>query len=75
MILTEISDIRSRINEEIKSLQETKSRFRPSLTIVQVGSRPDSSTYVRMKLKAAVEANIICELRNLPDDISEGEVS
>jgi methylenetetrahydrofolate dehydrogenase (NADP+)/methenyltetrahydrofolate cyclohydrolase/formyltetrahydrofolate synthetase len=42
--------------------------------IIQVGSRPDSSTYVRMKLRAAVEANITCELKNFPEDITETEL-
>ena len=42
--------------------------------IIQVGDRPDSSAYVRMKLKAAREANIDCELRRFPEDITEGEI-
>jgi methylenetetrahydrofolate dehydrogenase (NADP+)/methenyltetrahydrofolate cyclohydrolase/formyltetrahydrofolate synthetase len=39
-----------------------------------VGDRSDSSTYVRMKLKAAVEANIDCELVQLPEDTSESDL-
>lgn len=67
-------DIRAQISREIEQIQATKRRFRPALVIVQVGSRPDSTTYVRMKLKAAVEVNIVCELRSLPEDISQVEL-
>ncbi|KAL9126274.1 MAG: hypothetical protein Q9217_004647 [Psora testacea] len=66
--------IRERINTEIKKTQETNPRYKPSLTIVQVGDRSDSSTYVRMKLKAAEEANIICNLVHYPETITEPEL-
>ncbi|KAK8207876.1 tetrahydrofolate synthase [Zalaria obscura] len=66
--------IRERIGKEIQQKQESNPRYKPSLTIVQVGDRSDSSTYVRMKLKAASEANIACELKKYPDDISESEL-
>lgn len=39
-----------------------------------MGDRSDSSTYVRMKLKAAGEASIDCELVHLPDDTSEADL-
>ncbi|KAK9464318.1 formate--tetrahydrofolate ligase-domain-containing protein [Lipomyces arxii] len=66
--------IRNEINANILSAQTAKPLFKPSLTIVQVGSRPDSSTYVRMKLKAAQEANIICTLKTLPESVTESEL-
>ena len=66
--------IREKINAEIKKIQETNPRYKPSLTIVQVGDRSDSSTYVRMKLKAAEEANIICNLVNYPESVTEPEL-
>ncbi|KAL7267030.1 tetrahydrofolate synthase [Rhizina undulata] len=66
--------IRERINKEIAKKQETMKRYRPSLTIIQVGDRSDSSTYVRMKLKAAQEANITCNLVKLPAEITEVEL-
>ncbi|KAK7208483.1 formate--tetrahydrofolate ligase-domain-containing protein [Myxozyma melibiosi] len=66
--------IRESINEEISSIQATNPQFKPSLTIIQVGGRPDSSTYVRMKLKAAEEANIVCTLKKFPEDITEAEL-
>ncbi|KPV75884.1 uncharacterized protein RHOBADRAFT_26106 [Rhodotorula graminis WP1] len=52
-------------------------RFEPSLVIVQQGARSDSSTYVKMKLKAAAEAGIKCHLVQLggsEDGIGEQEV-
>lgn len=66
--------VRDRINADIKKIQETNPRYKPSLTIVQVGDRSDSSTYVRMKLKAAEEANIICNLVHYPNFITEPEL-
>ncbi|ODV77197.1 mitochondrial C1 tetrahydrofolate synthase precursor [Suhomyces tanzawaensis NRRL Y-17324] len=44
-------------------------KFRPSLTIIQVGSRPDSSAYVRSKLKAAQSSNIRSDLLKLDEHI------
>ena len=49
-------------------------KFKPSLTIVQVGDRPDSSSYVRSKLKAAQSANIVLNLVKLDEDITEDEL-
>ncbi|RMD40991.1 hypothetical protein DV735_g4129, partial [Chaetothyriales sp. CBS 134920] len=66
--------IRERLHASIQEKQKTNPRYIPSLKIIQVGDRPDSTTYVRMKLKAAEEANIACELIHLPTDISEPEL-
>lgn len=66
--------IRERISADIKKTQETNPRYKPSLKIIQVGERSDSSTYVRMKLKAAEEANILCELVQFPESITEPEL-
>ncbi|MCJ1407232.1 tetrahydrofolate synthase [Ptychographa xylographoides] len=66
--------IRERINAEIKETQAKNPRYKPSLTIVQVGDRSDSNTYVRMKLKAAEEANIVCNLVHYPETITEAEL-
>ena len=67
-------NIRQKINADIKETQKTNPRYKPSLTIIQVGDRSDSSTYVRMKLKAAEEANIICNLVHYPESITEPEL-
>lgn len=67
-------DIRETIKTNIKKTQEINPRYKPSLTIVQVGDRSDSSTYVRMKLKAAEEADIVCNIVNFPESITEPEL-
>ena len=66
--------IRERLREEIVKSQDANPRFKPSLVIIQVGDRTDSSTYVRMKHKAAEEANISCKLVSFPNSISELEL-
>ncbi|KAK3113215.1 tetrahydrofolate synthase, partial [Teratosphaeriaceae sp. CCFEE 6253] len=67
-------DIRERIAKEIADKQDKNSRYKPGLVIIQVGDRSDSSTYVRMKLKAAEEANIVCNLEKYDEKISEIEL-
>jgi methylenetetrahydrofolate dehydrogenase (NADP+) / methenyltetrahydrofolate cyclohydrolase / formyltetrahydrofolate synthetase len=47
--------IRGHVKDEIIEIQKRNPRFKPGLAIVQVGDRPDSTTYVRMKGKAAQE--------------------
>ncbi|TEB31307.1 FTHFS-domain-containing protein [Coprinellus micaceus] len=49
---------RDGVAEQIKAIQANFPRFQPSLAVIQAGERPDSSTYVRMKAKAATEAGI-----------------
>ena len=66
--------IRERIAKDIQATQAQNPRFKPSLVIIQVGDRSDSSTYVRMKLKAAEEANIACKLEHYDKSISEFEL-
>lgn len=66
--------IRERLNTEIAQKQAANPRYKPSLVILQVGDRSDSSTYVKMKLKAAEEANILCRLEHYPTEITEIEL-
>ncbi|KAF2155121.1 FTHFS-domain-containing protein [Myriangium duriaei CBS 260.36] len=68
------ASIRGRLADQIKQKQSSNPRYRPALTIIQVGERSDSSTYVRMKLKAAEEANITCSLEKYSEDITEAEL-
>lgn len=49
-------------------------KFKPNLTIIQVGDRPDSSTYVKAKLKAAKSANIESKLIKLEENIGQDEL-
>ncbi|KAK8048896.1 formate--tetrahydrofolate ligase-domain-containing protein [Apiospora phragmitis] len=66
--------IRERLAGEVAKKQEINPRYKPCLKIIQVGDRSDSTTYVRMKLKAAEEANISCELLHFPEPITESEL-
>ncbi|KAG9238111.1 putative C-1-tetrahydrofolate synthase, cytoplasmic [Amylocarpus encephaloides] len=66
--------IRERLRSEIEAAQKSNPRYKPSLKIIQVGDRSDSTTYVRMKLKAAQEANIDCELLQFPEAITQAEL-
>ncbi|KAG6814346.1 hypothetical protein H0H92_010931 [Tricholoma furcatifolium] len=50
--------VREDVAVRIKNFQARYPRFQPTLAIVQAGDRPDSSTYVRMKAKAAQEIGI-----------------
>ncbi|KAG6866919.1 hypothetical protein C0991_003834 [Blastosporella zonata] len=50
--------VRQGVADRIKTFQAKYPRFQPTLAIVQAGERPDSSTYVRMKAKAAEEIGI-----------------
>lgn len=67
-------NIRERLGVEIIEQQKSNPRFTPCLRIIQVGDRSDSSTYVRMKLKAAQETNIDCQLLHFPKSITEAEL-
>lgn len=58
----------------IDTTQFDKLKFRPSLTIVQVGSRPDSSAYVRSKLKAAEKSNIKANLLKFDENIGQDDL-
>lgn len=64
-------EIRGEIAQEIKSIREKNASFKPTLAIFQVGTRPDSTTYVKMKRKAAEEAGIDVMFVHLEEDVSE----
>ncbi|KAI3404999.2 ADE3 [Candida oxycetoniae] len=67
-------DLRNKVHDEIVQFQVKHPDFKPHLSIIQVGGRSDSSTYVKMKLKAAEEAEIACELIHLPIETTEFEL-
>ncbi|KAF9564640.1 FTHFS-domain-containing protein [Agrocybe pediades] len=50
--------VRENVAQRIHEKQKQFPRFQPQLAIVQAGERPDSSTYVRMKAKAAEQVGI-----------------
>jgi len=66
--------MRDNIAVRVSEMQKKYPRFKPHLAIVQQGGRPDSSLYVRMKAKAAAEANIEFTHLILPEDASEEQV-
>ncbi|KAF2216077.1 hypothetical protein CERZMDRAFT_82123 [Cercospora zeae-maydis SCOH1-5] len=66
--------IRERISNDIAQKQAKNPRYKPSLVIIQVGDREDSSTYVRMKLRASEEAKIACKLDKYDESISHYEL-
>jgi methylenetetrahydrofolate dehydrogenase (NADP+) / methenyltetrahydrofolate cyclohydrolase / formyltetrahydrofolate synthetase len=55
-------------------MQSKFPRFQPRLSILQAGERPDSSTYVRMKGKAADEAGIIFDHIKVPVEATSDEI-
>ncbi|QLG71020.1 hypothetical protein HG535_0B00580 [Zygotorulaspora mrakii] len=66
--------IRHEVTKEIEQLKSQNASFRPRLAIIQVGVRKDSSTYVRMKCKAAREAGIEADFISLAEKITEQEL-
>ena len=72
--LKSIRSIRQDIAQQIKSIQTTFPRFHPQLAIVQAGERPDSSVYVRMKLKAAQEVGIKFKHVTIPIESTVEEI-
>ena len=70
------TSIRGEIAQEIARIQQDAPAFKPALAIIQVGKREDSNTYVRMKRKAALEANIDAQFVHFEDadNVTEQEV-
>ncbi|PBK78156.1 FTHFS-domain-containing protein [Armillaria solidipes] len=66
--------VRDGVAARIKAKQETFPRFQPQLAIIQAGQRPDSSTYVRMKAKAAGEVGIKFKHVALPAEATVDKV-
>jgi methylenetetrahydrofolate dehydrogenase (NADP+)/methenyltetrahydrofolate cyclohydrolase/formyltetrahydrofolate synthetase len=62
------------VAQRINTLKSTYPRFQPQLIIVQAGARPDSSVYVRMKIKAAEEVGILYKHITLPIEVTVGEI-
>ncbi|RXW20745.1 hypothetical protein EST38_g5117 [Candolleomyces aberdarensis] len=66
--------IRDDVALRTKSIQATHPRFQPQLAVIQAGDRPDSSTYVRMKSKAAIEAGIKFNHIKVPVESTTDEI-
>ncbi|CAA7271696.1 unnamed protein product [Cyclocybe aegerita] len=66
--------IREDVAHRIKTKQVTFPRFQPQLAIVQAGDRPDSSTYVRMKAKAAEQVGIKFRHISVPSESTADQI-
>lgn len=64
-------NLRAESFKEIQEFQSKYPNFKPTLKILQVGDRPDSTLYVKSKLKASQESGVQCFIDKLPDDITE----
>lgn len=72
-----ISSLRQGIAARIAEHKQKFPRFEPHLAILQQGARSDSSTYIKMKLKAAAEAGIkttLVQLGTAADGVGEQDV-
>jgi 5,10-methylene-tetrahydrofolate dehydrogenase/methenyl tetrahydrofolate cyclohydrolase len=77
MKLMDGTKVAQEIREEIKlsvELLKQKTGNIPGLATVLVGSRKDSSTYVKMKKKAAAEVGIQSISKELPEDITQKDL-
>ncbi|KAF8759700.1 FTHFS protein [Rhizoctonia solani] len=63
-------EIRTSVASRISALRAQNPRFHPHLAIIQAGSRPDSTAYIRMKTKACEEVGIKSTHIQLPGDVS-----
>ncbi|KAG2182117.1 hypothetical protein INT43_007044 [Umbelopsis isabellina] len=66
--------VRDRVKADITEVQAVNPSFKPNLTLIQVGDRSDSSSYIRLKEKACIEAGIEFALKKFPDTVSQQEV-
>lgn len=67
----EVADeIRAKLSERVKSLT-----VKPKLAIVQVGGRPDSNVYIKMKIQFAESIGASAELIKLEREVTEDELA
>ncbi|KAI8065892.1 formate--tetrahydrofolate ligase-domain-containing protein [Gongronella butleri] len=67
-------NVRAKVKQDIIDVKAKFPHFNPHLAIVQVGTREDSSVYVRMKDRAAKEAGIAITTEKLPESITQNEL-
>ena len=68
------ASIRTELKAEIDMLRAKNASFMPHLAIIQIGTRPDSTSYVNMKKKAAEEAGIRLTLERLPETTTQSQL-
>eukprot|EP00411_Alexandrium_monilatum_P025510 CAMPEP_0175337992 /NCGR_PEP_ID=MMETSP0095-20121207/4611_1 /TAXON_ID=311494 /ORGANISM="Alexandrium monilatum, Strain CCMP3105" /LENGTH=452 /DNA_ID=CAMNT_0016635393 /DNA_START=38 /DNA_END=1396 /DNA_ORIENTATION=- len=67
------AEVRAEVRAEAEELQKEYG-LKPGLAVILVGERKDSQSYVRMKKKAAMEANLHSVDITLPDSVSQAEL-
>lgn len=68
------ASIRASLKQDVADFKENHPLFSPALAVVQVGARPDSAVYVRMKRKAAEEIGASFYHLDLPEAVSQEEL-
>ncbi|KAJ8330975.1 tetrahydrofolate synthase [Batrachochytrium dendrobatidis] len=63
--------IRNELQIQVADLRTRYNGYTPHLAIIQVGSRPDSTIYVRMKEQAAIKAGIKLTLKRFDESVSQ----
>lgn len=67
--------IRTQVQNEIVNFRSSKiPSFSPSLTIIQLGNRPDSNAYVNAKLRAAEKAGIDCKVLKMDENVRQQDL-
>ncbi|CEM02553.1 unnamed protein product [Vitrella brassicaformis CCMP3155] len=66
-------DIRNEVKAEVEKMVAEHNQH-PKLSVILVGGRRDSSTYVGMKERACKECGIESEVIRMPDTVSQAEV-
>ncbi|KAG9285660.1 hypothetical protein G9A89_000577 [Geosiphon pyriformis] len=66
--------IRDKLKLEVQELKAKHSSFRPHLAIIQVGTREDSTVYVRQKEKAAKETGVDITIQKKDSSITQHEL-
>jgi len=74
LLPSHLRSLRDDVAEKIRSWKSKYPRFQPQLAIIQAGSRPDSTLYIRMKEKAAEEVGITLNHITLPENTTVEEV-
>lgn len=67
------TEIASSIRAEIAG-KIVQADVSPGLAVIQVGKRPDSEAYVRMKHRACIEVGIRTSHYRFPEDVTQEEV-
>lgn len=67
-------EIQESLKNEVNEMQSKYGGYRPGLAIVQVGDRPDSNVYIRMKIKSAAEIGMDSKHYRLPRSSTQFEV-